>query len=394
MNKRYWETGTAVSVCTAAVVFFAHIPARDTIGEPVIILDQGLGMGINAEDGIRYPTDCLVSDRATGIYVEISDQTDRQEFFTNAHLTISGNGTTYEFYPEQYETDILVSFTKTPCYWEEGTYEVSLKMDKDIIEQTTVFRDMDEIRVLAVPVKGYYESGTQEVPKEQLQLDGFTRKVYPLGREDLEWNNTEQALSLDTQAYNLDTAIGRYRVWKALGVLQEESEEDYDLIIGIVAHNMYPDKDSVAASITGFTFGGNVSVISLEDTSPEVAVAHEIGHCYLLGDEYENGTASPDRNRIPFGMSGKSLLNPNETIRGAFPALVGGRGDAAQSTGVVITQDQYPFDIETGELISREMTSFMGLSGYAEEEYWVTTDIWEVMYKTLSERKEEGQNGF
>ncbi len=31
------------------------------------------------------------------------------------------------------------------------------------------------------------------------------------------------------------------------------------------------------------------------------------------------------------------------------------------------------------------MTSFMGLSGYQEPEYWVTTQIWEALYRELCE---------
>lgn len=58
----------------------------------------------------------------------------------------------------------------------------------------------------------------------------------------------------------------------------------------------------------------------------------------------------------------------------------------------VILPRQYPYDVESGELIQREMTSFMGLSGYPEQEYWVTADIWESIYESLAQ--EESENGF
>lgn len=71
------------------------------------------------------------------------------------------------------------------------------------------------------------------------------------------------------------------------------------MVIGIVPGNMRQSSTAKEAAVTGFTFGENVSVISLEDTCPQVTIAHEIGHCLSLGDEYENGTFSVSMNMPP-----------------------------------------------------------------------------------------------
>ena len=88
---------------------------------------------------------------------------------------------------------------------------------------------------------------------------------------------------------------------------------------------------------------------------------------------------------VPYGMSGREAGNLTNTVEGSSPYVVGGAADDKQGTGTVIYEGQYPFDVTNGMLIKREMTSLMGLSGYQEEEYWTTTDIWQMMYRALAE---------
>ncbi len=125
--------------------------------------------------------------------------------------------------------------------------------------------------------------------------------------------------------------------------------------------------------------------VSLEDTCPQVTIAHEIGHCLSLGDEYENGTFSVSMNMPPYGMKGKDRYGLSETAEGTSPYILGGTADEWQGSGTVVYGSQYPYDVFPGEVLFRDMTSFMGLSGYQEPEYWVTTQIWEALYRELCE---------
>ena len=88
---------------------------------------------------------------------------------------------------------------------------------------------------------------------------------------------------------------------------------------------------------------------------------------------------------VPYGMEGKDAQNPLKTVSGDCPYIKGGLGNAKQGTGTVISKEQYAYDSMTNELIDREMTSLMGLSGYSADEYWCTTDTWNTMYSALSE---------
>ena len=74
-----------------------------------------------------------------------------------------------------------------------------------------------------------------------------------------------------------------------------------------------------------------------------------------------------------------------ESVQGTLPYIPGGAADEGQGSGTVVYARQYPYDISSGELLLRDMTSFMGLSGYRESEYWVTTQIWEALYKELAQ---------
>lgn len=351
--------------------------------EPVIIINQGLGMGLDKEDGSLYVMDELVAERGTGLFVKAAPEL--AENAADSDMTISGNGKEWNFPAEGYdESSGLIDYTGSgQREWEAGKYLITVRLGNSEYEREVVFRNMKNIRILAVPVTACYSGKTEELNELEDSLDGFTRKVYPLGREDLEWILYEDgALTLEGENYDLDTPGGRYRIWRALAGMKGN---DYDLVVGFVPRNMLPRREAADRTLTGFTFGEAASVISLEDIGPEVTVAHEIGHCYDLGDEYENGTFCLDHNMVPYGMAGRNGKDLSKTVSGNCPYIRGGTGNEEQGTGTVISKEQYAYDITTDELIDREMTSLMGLSGYPAEEYWSTSDIWNTMFHALAE---------
>ncbi len=357
--------------------------------QPVLVFDQGIGMGLDKEDGSLYPVDLLVADRPTGIFLQIDP--DVLEDAGTISMTVTGNGETWKYTGGDYlaEQEIL-SFTETePVRWESGSYHVSVEFDNGgAMEQDICFRDMKNIRVLVVPVSAPYSGELIKSGELDETLDDYTRKVYPLGDEDLEWIIYEDGeLLLDDPEYDLNSTMGRYRIWKLLDDMYEEG--NYDLVLGVVPRNMTPSKEQKQASVTGFTFGKAVSAISMEDISPAVTVAHEIGHCYSLGDEYENGTFSLSSNMVPYGMSGLNSSSLNEKVSGSCPYIKGGAADETQGSGTLVERENLPYDITTGTLIEQDMTSFMGLSGYPQEEYWITTDIWTTLYQKLTQEKGE-----
>lgn len=373
--------GTISAGCIIPSVY--KEPDQSSREEPVIIINQGLGMGLDKEDGSLYAMDQLVAEKGTGLFVKTAPEW--KEEAEDSVMLINGNGQEWNFPAAGYNEELgLIDYTDSEqMEWEAGDYLVTVKLGDAEFEREICFRDMKNIRILAVPITAYYSGELEELDELEASLDEFTRKVYPLGRNDLEWNLYEGGtLALEGESYDLDTSGGRYRIWRILSDLQGEG---YDLVVGFVPQNMRPRGGAEERSLTGFTFGEAASVISLEDTSPEVTVAHEIGHCYNLGDEYENGTFCLNYNMVPYGMQGRNADRLSETVWGICPFIKGGPGNEEHGTGTVISKEQYAYDTTTNELIDREMTSFMGLSGYPAEEYWCTTDIWSAMYHALAE---------
>jgi len=351
-----------------------------------LIVNQGLGMGVDGTDGSLYPMELLVADRNTGFFVRLKPQV-LQGAGIQPTLLISNGRDMWQFTDSEYreEQGLLCFDTSERTRWEAGLYEVKVALGGDsVLEREVTFRGMRDMEILVVPITGYYSGEIIQTDPPDESLWEYTEKVYPLGAEDLEWNIYDDGqVAFDDKRCDLDTSLGRLRVWKSLKQLFDQG--DADMVIGLVPENMKARSSAGEATVTGFTFGEDVSVISLEDSCPQVTIAHEIGHCLFLGDEYENGTFSVSMNMVPYGMKGKNRFQLSETAQGTSPYILGGAADEKQGSGTVVYARQYPYDVFSGELITHDMTSFMGLSGYRESEYWVTTQIWEALYRELRE---------
>lgn len=387
-GKGKWLAGVlAAGILGGAGVFLGEPAGEAALDGDVIIFDQGIGMGLNKEDGSLYPMDKLAADRPTGLFLKI-DADALEQTGSTPTITITGNGEAKQYAAGDYlvQQEVLTFEGAQSVKWDAGDYHARVQFESgDVLEQDVSFRDMKSIRVLVVPISALYSGQLQEIGKLDETLDDYTRKVYPLGDEDLEWIVYEnENLVLEEPEYDVDTVMGRYRVWRMLSDMQDDKDE-YDLILGVLAQNMKTSEDKAKSTVTGFTFGKTASVISMEDTSPAVTVAHEIGHCYGLGDEYENGTFSLETNMVPYGMSGFPFGKMTEKVSGTCPYIKGGAADKTQSSGTLVGSWNLPYDILSSTLIDREMTSLMGLSGYSEEEYWVTTDIWTALYDKLAQ---------
>ncbi len=382
--------GLTVLVAVGCIAFgIALLPvgaADGTRAEPEIIVNQGLGVGLDGENGEFYLMDMLVAERNTGFFVQIEPEV-WQEAGAQPALLISNETDTWRFTGSEYweEYGLLYFDTEEQKAWEAGQYEIRVDLNRGgILNREVVFHEMRDIEILIVPIAGYYSGETRQTDPLGENLWQYTERVYPVGADDLQWIIYDgKDVALDNKRYDLDTSLGRLRAWQYLRQLHAGSGAD--MVIGIVPDNMKQRASSEEAAVTGFTFGDDVSVISLQDPCPQVTVAHEIGHCLSLGDEYENGTFSVSMNMVPYGMKGKDRYRLSETVQGTSPYITGGTADEWQGSGTVVYACQYPYDVLSGELLYRDMTSFMGLSGYQEPEYWVTTQIWESLYTKLRE---------
>lgn len=385
-KRNFLKYAMAAAVMAASITMAVY--AAPGAGQESIefIVNQGLGMGMDRTDGSYYPMNLLAAERNTGFFVRIEPQMLQEEGGAPL-LLISNDAGIWYFEDSEYLKEYgLLSFdTSAKKVWDAGQYDVQIDFPYgNRLEEEIIFREMKDIEIRIVPIDGFYSGAVKKAGEFDSSLCAYTSKVYPVGVNDLKWNiDSGEKIAFEESKYDLNTSIGRLRVWKYLKELREENGSD--MVIGIVAENMKKEPSAKEAAVTGFTFGDDVSVISLEDGCPSVTIAHEIGHCLFLGDEYENGTFSVSMNMVPYQMKGKNRFSLLETAEGTNPYIIGGTADAAQGSGTIVYAEQYPYDIFSGELIAHDMTSFMGLSGYPEQEYWVTAQIWEAVYQELAE---------
>lgn len=189
--------------------------------EPVIIINQGLGMGLDKEDGSLYAMDELVAERGTGLFVKAAPEWEEEA--ADSVMTVRGNGQEWNFPAEGYdESSWLIDYTGSgQREWQAGRYLITVRLGDYEYEREVCFRNMKNIRILAVPITACYSGKKEELDELEDSLDDFTRKVYPLGREDLEWTLYDAgALVLENENYDLDTSGGRYRIWRILSKMR------------------------------------------------------------------------------------------------------------------------------------------------------------------------------
>ena len=56
------------------------------------------------------------------------------------------------------------------------------------------------------------------------------------------------------------------------------------------------------------------TIVTESDEDMLATVAHEIAHCYEIGDEYEGGSINMSINPAPHGMSGTDWYSEEEIV--------------------------------------------------------------------------------
>lgn len=95
----------------AGAISAGSIPAPATQEtNPVIIVDQGLGMGLDKEGGSLYEMDKLVAQRGTGLFVKAAPEW--KDVAEDSIMTINGNGREWIFPAKDYDEEWeLIDYT-------------------------------------------------------------------------------------------------------------------------------------------------------------------------------------------------------------------------------------------------------------------------------------------
>ena len=132
------------------------------------------------------------------------------------------------------------------------------------------------MRILAVPVIGNWGGEIKGLKGDWKTAGKFTQIVYPLKNGGLVWELAPE-LDLSGDEYDLTTDDGMYEVWEALKNKQTKDNK-YTLIVGFV-RDRQGDGD-----VQGYTYGMPATIVTESDEDMLATVAHEIAHCYEIGD--------------------------------------------------------------------------------------------------------------
>lgn len=280
--------------------------------------------------------------------------------------------------------------TRADCgAWQAGNYSFEVYIGNVTAPPTTaVFRTRQTLRVLAVPVKANYGNGViKRVVGTAWKVGAnFTRRVYPVAADGLKYTIGKE---LDGSAYDLSTDEGQEDLWSALTRLQPQvcaqnprGPTCYEKIIGFIPDNVPLPGDNL---LQGYTLGPPANVVVASDQDMPATVAHEIGHNYLLGDEYNDSTGQfncavnptpPTYVGVDFTGKINGPIRCTTSTEVTWPAAKGG-------TGVLIrAATAFPYEVGGRGPLADSM-AFMG-SGTLQANMWISQRQYAQLFSKLA----------
>lgn len=358
-------------------------PGAETGLITAIEVNQALSYSKNITTGDLTSNENLVAGKDTAILVRLNKRVTVDTENGTQTLAIMRDGnpvTTLRPSPHAGPTTTLI-FTpnsrEAVGNWAAGSYEFVAKVGDGESTRSATFTERKKLNILAVPVKANYSGEVRELDGKWKTAGSYTAQVYPLAADGFNWV-LGQELDASDSSYDLMTDDGCKKLWEAL-VNQQVKDENgcnkYELIIGFVR-----DRQGADGSLQGFTYGKPANIVTESDEDMMATVAHEIAHCYGVGDEYSGGSIRMAINPAPEGMKGTDWDSESEEEITAdnphfkpFGGPSGGEGSSIKA--------EIPFEFgKRGEMA--ECASFMG-SGGQQADYWVSAPIWEQLFKSF-----------
>lgn len=260
--------------------------------------------------------------------------------------------------------------------WQEGKYKFTAKLkDAEETLDNIQFQERRRLKVLGVPVKANY-GGTIKTPGNQWKNGHkFMRQVYPVGYRNVIW---EVGPLLDGSADDINIEANQKKIWTQLN---DKAAGGYDLVIGFIESAI----NDPAGELRGFTWPGGKAVVVVNSTQDmSCVVAHEVGHIFSLGDEYNGGSFNPSVNSPPFGYVGtawtsSSVVTASNKDVKPVPAAFSEAGYVA--SGSLISEKLHPYE-GGGRGLLKDSMSFMG-SGALKDKTWISPDAWKQLFRSL-----------
>ena len=348
-------------------------------GDPAIKMievNQCLSYGFDSDTGDYYVMDSFVAGKETAVFIALDEPFDPG---SEVKLTIERDGETVA---AMASAEIIDDYTllfhprdmTEVANWAQGAYTFIFEMNGSIAIRTTNFYEAMPMKVLAIPIVGYYSGDIRRCQGDWKQGSTMITATFPVAREDVEYVLGPE-LDLSSPRYDLDTKEGRKKVWQELRSLQS-ANNGYTMIVGFM-------RTPTTQGFLGYTYGDIATVVCESELDLLATVVHEISHCYMIGDEYEGGSLNDFLNPPPYGTTGRDILS-KDTVVAAKEKVISGFEYGLLGSGAVVYPEQRAYWPEGRELLGA-VSSFMGGGTGADSfTFWVSSDIWNHLFEVFT----------
>ena len=349
----------------------------------MIEVNQCLSYGFDTDTGEFYLMDNFVAGKETAVFVSLAEAPGPN---SEIMLKIERDGKPVgTLLPEKTDDPSLLLFQPKDISevggWSQGAYTFTLTIDDKYAIRKTNFLKAMPVKILFVPILGNYSGEIVACKGEWKDSGEMFTACYPVGKEDVEFVYGPE-IDLSDDRYDLDTDDGRHHVWQALNTLQTPNN-DYILIVGFMRDPIY--KYPGMARVSGYATG-LPSVVCTESMTGKIrTVIHEAAHCWCIGDEYPTGYINNVLNPPPYLMEGRDIIS-RQPDAGSKEKVVGGRdmGLEESQCGSVIYPEQRAYWVEKRRMMGM-VASYMSWDSEADPLlFWVTSDIWNHLYKIFT----------
>ncbi len=376
-------------------------------------LMAGLHIEINQAIGQQYQNAKFVAGKDMAIRVFLSQPVGVNP--TTQQIAVKRDGTPIAIlYPEP-----SIGLTNTLTFlcpradcdnWAAGSYTFDVMVNGITAQATTTFQPRRTLRFLAVPIKIKKGNDVIQLPDDQWKsAGGFLRSVYPIAYSGVEWTIDKTGMEYTWGDKNND---GWMLIWLWVNYRWlcgwPFRPPCYDAVIGFIgpvpmrvldtchdnacahavganAPGTFVETAMVIMANTSFADPDCLEQPFVEIKSMQAIVAHEMGHRYGLGEEYNHpyATYKCDVNPPPPGYGGRE---PGKGIDCQNPyhcdqsTEVPWSHDPITETGsMIVSERDHPFEVgDRGPL--GDMLSFMGSSGGPQEIYWITPRVYDHLF--------------
>ena len=345
----------------------------------MIEVNQCLSYGFDTEIGDFYLIENFVAGKETGIFVVLENPVDPTSEMT---LTVhKDDGTVGVLTPAKMIDDNTVLFQPKDMSemkdWGEGSYAFVFNMDGSEAVRITNFLNTTSLSILAVPMKINYGGDIKNCSGEWMDCQQMILDTFPIAKADLDCEFGPE-LDLSDPKYDITNSSGQLRIWRALKDLQTPDEK-YTLILGFM-----PDKATDSqGTFLGYTFGMPANIICEGAPDMLCTVVHEISHCYMIGDEYPNGSLNVELNVPPYQMEGHDIVTGQYAV-GENDKVVRGDNYGVSGSGSVVYPDQRAYRVHDMTMLGSS-SSYMGwATGDDSYSRWTTSEIYNHLFDSFT----------